>query len=32
MLASARNKSPKEPIRLNGMVVITMMENLGDSN
>ena len=28
----ARYKRPKEPIRLKGMVVITIRENLGDSN
>ena len=32
MVASARNISPKEPIKLNGIVVITMIENFGDSN
>ena len=25
-------KSPKEPTRLNGIVVMTMKENFGDSN
>ena len=32
MATLAAAKSPKEPIKLNGMVVITMSENLGDSN
>ena len=29
---SASQRRPKAPIRENGIVVITMMENLGDSN
>mgnify|MGYP007026185381 CR=1 FL=1 len=32
MLTPVICKSPKEPMRLNGMVVITMKENFGDSN
>ena len=32
MALSASHKRPKAPIRQNGMVVITMIENLGDSN
>ena len=32
MLTLVSFKSPKEPTRLNGMVVITMKENFGDSN
>ena len=29
---SARNRKPKEPIKLNGIVAITIRENFGDSN
>ena len=29
---SARNRNPKEPIKLNGIVAITIRENFGDSN
>ena len=32
MALSASHKRPKAPMRQNGMVVITMIENLGDSN
>ena len=32
ILQFVRNSSPKAPIRLNGMVVMTMKEYLGDSN
>ena len=32
IVASARNRKPKDPIRLNGIVVITIRENFGDSN
>ncbi len=32
MLTPVSFKSPKEPTRLKGMVVITMKENFGDSN
>ena len=32
ILQFVKNSSPKAPIKLNGMVVITMKEYLGDSN
>ena len=31
MVTSVRNKSPKDPISENGMVVMTMTENFTDS-
>ena len=32
ILQFARNRNPKEPIRANGIVVMTMTENFTDSN
>ena len=32
MVTPVSFRKPKEPIRLNGIVVITIKENLGDSN